>query len=85
VTAAAFADRLVRSGFGLSTLLRGLVLLYRATAARVLPRACRFEPSCSSYAEAALRRHSFLAATWLIVRRVGRCHPFHPGGYDPVP
>lgn len=46
---------------------------------------CRFYPSCSQYAYEALQRHGALKGTYLAVRRVLRCHPFHPGGYDPVP
>lgn len=82
---AALADRFVRSGFGVAPLLLALVRLYRVTVSHAFPRACRFEPSCSAYAEEALRRHGLLRAAGLILRRVGRCHPFHDGGYDPVP
>lgn len=46
---------------------------------------CRFHPTCSQYALEALERHGALKGSYLAVRRVLRCHPFHPGGYDPVP
>ncbi len=62
-----------------------LVRLYRLTLSPVLPRACRFTPSCAAYAEEALTHRPLPGALWLIVKRVGKCHPFHPGGYDPVP
>jgi len=46
---------------------------------------CRFHPSCSAYAVDALNKHGVVAGGVLAVRRIGRCHPWHPGGYDPVP
>lgn len=57
---------------------------YRRLLSPLLPAACRFHPSCSSYAQEAIELHG-LRGLWLTVRRLGRCHPFHPGGIDPVP
>jgi len=51
----------------------------------MFPPTCRFYPSCSVYAVEALEKHKLHRALWLITRRVGRCHPLHPGGFDPVP
>ncbi len=62
-----------------------LVKLYRFAISPMLGNNCRFEPSCSEYAEQALHRHGAGKGLWLAVRRLGRCHPWHRGGYDPVP
>ncbi len=62
-----------------------LVRAYRWVISPMLPPACRFHPSCSSYAEEALQRHGALRGGWLAARRVCRCGPWHAGGYDPVP
>ncbi|HBL17522.1 MAG: membrane protein insertion efficiency factor YidD [Elusimicrobia bacterium GWA2_69_24] len=59
--------------------------LLRAVRSTLLPASCRFTPSCSRYAEEALAAHGPLAAAPLVARRLLKCHPFHPGGYDPVP
>jgi len=63
----------------------GLLWLYKRTVSPLLPPACRFYPSCSSYAAEAFHRHSLGRAAWLSVRRLAKCGPWHPGGFDPVP
>lgn len=62
-----------------------LVRLYQVSLGPLLPAACRYTPSCSAYAIEALQRYGALKGGWMGVRRIGRCHPFRPGGYDPVP
>jgi uncharacterized protein len=62
-----------------------LVAAYRYALSPMLGRSCRFHPSCSEYAQEALERHGALRGVWLALRRIGRCHPWHRGGYDPVP
>ena len=63
----------------------GVVRGYQLLLRPLLPAACRFEPSCSEYARQALRRRGAIRGGWLTLRRLARCHPFHPGGYDPPP
>ena len=62
-----------------------LVRGYQVVISPLLPSTCRFYPSCSAYAVEALERHGAWRGMRLTLRRLGRCHPFHPGGYDPVP
>lgn len=62
-----------------------LVRFYQRFIGPGLPRACRFYPSCSAYAVEALERHGAARGSWLAAGRILRCHPFHPGGVDPVP
>ena len=65
--------------------LMGPVIAYRRVISPLIPPRCRFEPSCSTYALQALSTHGAVRGAWLSVRRIARCHPFNPGGYDPVP
>ncbi|MDR3038379.1 MAG: membrane protein insertion efficiency factor YidD [Candidatus Adiutrix sp.] len=62
-----------------------LIGLYQRFLSPVLPPACRFWPTCSHYAASAIARHGFWRGCLLAARRLLKCHPFHPGGYDPVP
>jgi len=50
-----------------------------------LPSSCRFHPTCSHYGYEAIEKYGLIKGGWLTVNRIGRCHPFHPGGHDPVP
>ncbi len=60
------------------------IRLYQLTLSNLFPSTCRFEPSCSHYASEAIARYGIVRGGWLALRRLGRCHPFNPGGYDPV-
>jgi hypothetical protein len=60
------------------------IALYRKMISPLFPPACRFHPTCSQYARRAIIRHGAARGTWMAVKRVCRCHPFHPGGEDPV-
>ena len=62
-----------------------LVRGYQVVLSPLLPASCRYYPSCSAYAIEALQRHGALRGGWLTLRRLARCNPFRPGGYDPVP
>ena len=62
----------------------GLITLYRRFLSPLLPRACRFHPTCSRYAIESLERYGVLRGSLLALCRLAKCHPFHPGGYDPV-
>ncbi len=62
-----------------------LIKVYQRTLSRVMPPSCRFYPSCSEYGVQALQKYGIFKGGWLTVKRIARCHPFNPGGYDPVP
>jgi len=66
-------------------LLVGLIRVYQYAISPFLGRSCRYFPSCSAYAVEAVEKHGAIKGGWLSVKRVSRCHPWHPGGYDPVP
>lgn len=68
-----------------ASLLIGLVKFYRLAISPYFPSSCRYHPTCSSYAIHALQKHGALRGLWLAIRRIGRCHPWAEGGYDPVP
>jgi len=62
-----------------------LIRIYQIVLSPILPRTCRFEPTCSKYGLEAFRKYSFPKAIWLTFRRIIRCNPFNAGGYDPLP
>jgi putative membrane protein insertion efficiency factor len=79
-----------RRDLGVGRAITSLTLLairgYQLTFSRLVPPGtCRFYPTCSRYGYEAIERHGILRGGWLALRRVCRCHPFNPGGYDPVP
>ena len=59
--------------------------VYQRVLSPLLPPACRFAPTCSEYARQAVDDHGFIRGGWLTLARLARCHPFHPGGFDPPP
>ncbi|MAE10486.1 MAG: membrane protein insertion efficiency factor YidD [Dehalococcoidales bacterium] len=63
----------------------GLIKFYQITLSQVNLSSCRFLPTCSQYTYEAITRYGLFKGVWLGVRRISTCHPFHPGGYDPVP
>jgi uncharacterized protein len=67
------------------TIVLALIRFYKRWISAALPSSCRFYPSCSQYTYQAIEKYGVLRGGWLGVRRIARCHPFHPGGFDPVP
>ena len=66
-------------------ILLGIITFYRKCISPLKPATCRFYPTCSAYAYEAVKKYGAIKGTWLAVKRILKCHPFHPGGYDPVP
>jgi putative membrane protein insertion efficiency factor len=62
-----------------------LIRAYQNTASRILPHACRFQPTCSNYGLEAIKKYGFIRGGWLTTKRIIRCNPFSEGGFDPVP
>jgi len=69
----------------MSKILISLIIFYQKYVSPSKPATCRFYPSCSDYAIQAIQRYGYLRGTFLAIRRILRCHPYHAGGYDPVP
>ena len=69
----------------LARMLIAPIRLYQWVISPILPNRCRFAPTCSQYAIEALRQHGAVKGSWLALKRILKCHPLHPGGYDPVP
>ncbi|VEN73133.1 conserved hypothetical protein [Candidatus Desulfarcum epimagneticum] len=74
---------------GINKIITGTLALciraYQACVSPLLGPSCRFYPTCSEYSRQAVLKHGAIKGLWLSVKRLGRCHPFHPGGFDPVP
>jgi len=66
-------------------LLIGLIRVYQYALSPLLGRSCRYVPSCSEYTAQAVQKHGAMKGGWLGAKRICRCHPWHPGGYDPLP
>ncbi|HBY98184.1 MAG: membrane protein insertion efficiency factor YidD [Ardenticatenaceae bacterium] len=69
----------------MNVVLIALIRFYQRFISPLLGQNCRYQPTCSNYALQAIQKYGAAKGSWLAVRRIARCHPFHPGGYDPVP
>lgn len=66
-------------------ILMSIIKIYQKAISPLMPPSCRFHPTCSSYGLEAIETHGALKGSWLSIRRISKCHPFHEGGFDPVP
>jgi hypothetical protein len=69
----------------MKSILMALIRLYQRFISPLLPPGCIYQPTCSNYMLQAVERYGVFKGVWLGIKRIGRCHPFHQGGYDPVP
>jgi len=69
----------------MKTLALGMIRFYKRFISPMLPSACIYEPTCSVYTYQAIERYGVIRGSWMGMKRISRCHPFHAGGYDPVP
>jgi hypothetical protein len=69
----------------MKTLALAAIRFYKRFISPALPSACIYEPTCSVYTYQAIEKYGVIKGTWMGIKRIGRCHPFHKGGYDPVP
>jgi uncharacterized protein len=75
----------LEASVGMARLVMRLIVMYQRFMSPLLGSVCRYEPTCSEYTRQAVEKYGATRGTWMGVRRVARCHPFHKGGYDPVP
>jgi len=75
----------LQPGDAVKALIVATIRVYQKVISPLLPRACRFHPSCSEYMRQAVQKFGVARGVWLGLRRLSRCHPWHPGGFDPVP
>lgn len=68
----------------MTRILIGIIRFYQKFISPLFPRSCRFYPTCSEYSVLALQKHGFFKGGYLMIKRIFKCHPFHPGGYDPI-
>jgi uncharacterized protein len=66
-------------------ILMGIIKVYKYAISPLFPNSCRFYPTCSEYSFEAIKKFGSFKGGWLGIKRISKCHPFHPGGYDPVP